>query len=302
MAKRALIICCLVWLILLVGSPVSYAQQGGEDPVVRTRTNLVTVTVSVTDPLGRNIVNLTKDDFEVYDDNVLQTIEYFTDGEVPISVGIIFDISGSMKGFPALSAVEAFTKFLDFCRPDDEFFLVGFNDKAVLVRDWTPVSNRFTDHPMLLETKGSTAVYDAVYLALSKISTARHKRRALLILSDGQDNNSRYSFKEVRKLAKETDAQIYAIGGIGYGYTVLGDLTELTGGRGFFAAAYEDAITALNNELRKQYSIGFTPAESKGPRRYHKLKVKLKKRGAFLQHARVRAREGYFSEGELGKD
>jgi Ca-activated chloride channel family protein len=247
----------------------------------------VNVTVSVTDPYGRFVTGLGKDHFEVFDDKVKQQIAHFTDEDTPVSLGIVYDVSGSMKERINRS-VRALRRFVETSHNDDDFFLIGFNDRAKLVEDFTTSGDRIVNHLMFVAPHGSTALYDAAYIAVEKVAQGRQKKKALLIISDGQDNNSRYTYKELRNRVKEADVQIYAIGITdpgsdslaGYGRSVLEEITRMTGGRSFFPNAYNEPelveiCTRIALELRHQYSLGFYPTDRDSEAKWHKLQVKV---------------------------
>src|ERR1044071_4406972 len=178
-----------------------------KDGVLQIGTNLVSMTVSVTDPYGRFVTGLSKEHFEIFDEKVKQQIDLFTDEDSPVSIGVIYDVSGSMKERIARS-VRAVKRFIETSHDDDDFFLIGFNDRAKLVHDFTTSGDQLVSHLMFVQPKGSTALYDAAYLAVEKVKQGRHTKKALLIISDGQDNHSRYTYKELRNLVKEADVQI----------------------------------------------------------------------------------------------
>lgn len=292
-------------------NPSQEPPKNADEPIIRAQTNLVTLTVTVTDPAGRFVTGLEQDHFEVFDNKVLQKIEFFSDEDAPVSVGIIFDLSGSMRG-RIHRAQEALRKFLDACHEEDEFFLVGFNSVAKLLSDFTPDGEKLANMLTLSETKGQTALYDACYIGVEKVREGRHTRRALIIISDGQDNNSRYSYREVRQLVKETDVQVYAIGitNVFYGSTIdmqgqviLEELARLTGGRAFFPnndLEMQEVIARIGVELRHQYSIGYTPTVTDAKDQWHKIKVKLDPPKG-LPSLNVRSKEGYFGSSLRGQ-
>jgi Ca-activated chloride channel family protein len=280
--------------------------QKDQGPIIKEQTQVVTLTVTVTDPYNRLVTGLDKQNFEVFEDKVKQTIEYFKDEDVPVSLGIAFDVSGSMKG-KLDRARESLKAFIQTSHDDDDFFLVGFNQRANLVAEFTDgdtLLNKLT----LVDPKGQTALYDAAYLGIEKVKQGRHTKRAILLISDGQDNSSRYTYGELRKLLKEADVQIYCIGivelggGAGstldlQGQSILEEIAQTTGGKAFFprsAAELEDATTRIALELRHQYSIGYTPTNVKRDGRWHNIKVEVKKlRG--LPKLNVRTKEGYYA-------
>ncbi|HWP43802.1 MAG TPA: VWA domain-containing protein [Blastocatellia bacterium] len=259
----------------------------GQNPKVQLSTNLVNVIVSVTDPYGRFVTGLTREHFDVYDDKVKQQIAHFSDEDAPVSLGVVYDVSGSMKERIARS-IRALKRFIETSHDDDDFFLIGFNDRAKLVQDFTTSGDQLTSHLMFVQPKGSTALYDAAYLAVEKVQQGRHNKKALLIISDGQDNNSRYTYKELRNRIKEADVQVYAIGITdpasdslaGFGRSVLEEITRMTGGRAFFPNAYNEPelieiCTRIALELRHQYSIGFYPTDISSESKWHKVQVKV---------------------------
>jgi Ca-activated chloride channel family protein len=261
--------------------------QKPKDSGVRIGTDIVNVTISVTDPYGRFVTGLGKDHFEVFDDKVKQQIAHFTDEDAPVSLGIVYDVSGSMKDRINRS-IRALRRFIDTSHNDDDFFLIGFNDRAKLVQDFTTSGDNIVGHLMFVNPHGSTALYDAAYIAVEKVQQGRHPKKALLIISDGQDNNSRYTYKELRGRVKEADVQIYAIGITdpsndslaGFGRSVLEEITRMTGGRAFFPNAYNEPelveiCTRIALELRHQYSVGFYPTNLQSESRWHKVQVKV---------------------------
>ena len=254
-------------------------------PVILTQ-GIVNVIISVTDPLGRFVTGLGTDHFEVFDDKVKQQISHFSDEDAPISVGVVYDVSGSMKERITRS-VRALRRFIETSHNDDDFFLIAFNDRANLVQDFTTSGDQIASHLMFVQPKGSTALYDAAYLAVEKVKQGRHVKKALLIISDGQDNHSRYTYKELRNLVKEADVQVYAIGITdpsdslnGFGRSILEEITRMTGGRSFFPNAYNEPelveiCTRIALELRHQYSIGFYPTDMASEAKWHKVQVKV---------------------------
>lgn len=286
--------------------PVTAAPQAvaqGDKPIQLGR-DLVTVNVTVMDPYGRFVTGLDKSSFEVFDDKVKQTISFFSDEDAPVSLGILYDVSGSM-GSRIARSIHALRRFVQTSHAEDEFFLVSFNQRAQLVRDFSTSGESVINSLTLVNPDGNTALYDAAYLGVEKVRQGRHAKRALLIVSDGQDNHSRYTFREVRDLIKEADVQVYAIGIVDlmrdseygpYGQSVLEEVTRISGGRSFFPNSDEelvDVCTQIALELRHQYSVGYYPSGDIRDGRYHKLKVKVEAPPG-LPRLTVRAREGYF--------
>lgn len=285
-------------------SPKEGSQKDFQDgPIV---TEVVSLTVTVTDPYSRLVTGLNKQNFEVFEDKVKQEIAFFSSDDVPVSLGIVFDVSGSMKG-KLDRARDALRAFIQTSHSDDDFFLVGFNQRANLLAEFTD-GDTLANKLHLVDPKGQTAVYDAAYLGIEKVKQGRHDKRALLLISDGQDNSSRYTYGELRKLLKEAGVQIYCIGivdlggGAGaslemQGQGILEEIAQVTGGKAFFprsAAELEDATTRIALELRNQYSIGYLPTNIKKDGQWHKIKVNVKPpRG--LPSLKVQHKEGYYA-------
>src|SRR5947209_7578278 len=173
--------------------------------------NLVQVPMTVTDPMNRLVTGLEKENFAVFDNNVGQTIKYFSSQDAPLSIGIIFDLSGSMSS-KYLRARKALAEFLRTSNPQDEFFVVGFNDRPAVVVDYTSDPDDVEARMVMLKPANRTALIDAVYLAVDKLRQAKFERKALLVISDGGDNRSRYTEGELRRVVRESDVQIYSIG------------------------------------------------------------------------------------------
>lgn len=282
--------------------------QGKEvtGPVI-TNTDLITLTVTVTDTYGRYVSGLSKSAFTVLDDKQPQDISFFSDDDSPVSVGVIFDVSGSMSGDKIRRARDALANFIQTSHNSDEYFLIAFNSRAQLLLDKTRDGDAVLDKLTFVQTKNNTALYDACYLGVEKVQRGAHPKRALLLISDGQDNNSRYTFNEVRRLLKESDVVLYAIGILGgtdagsqlgmEGQGILDELSNVSGGKAFFPrspAEMDDIFEQIALELRHQYSIGYRPNNFANDGKWHKVKVKVTPpRG--LPRLFVRAKEGYYA-------
>ena len=258
--------------------------------VIRTDVDLALVNVTVTDPYNRLVTGLEQDNFRVAEDGVEQEIVSFSSEDVPISIGVIFDFSGSMSN-KVDKAREAALQFFKTANPQDEFFLVSFNERAELTSTFTNSVEDLQSRMMLTAPKGRTALLDAIYLGLSQMRGAHNAKRALLILSDGGDNHSRYNENDIKRLVKEADTQLYAIGlfdPLGYrnrtmeelnGPSLLADITELTGGRVFAVEHLNDLpdiASKIGMELRNQYVLGYRPSNHAHDARWRKIKVKLR--------------------------
>lgn len=281
-------------------------QDGQDKTPLKIGTDLVSLTVTVTDPYNRLVTGLDRQHFEIFEDKVKQEIKFFNDDDSPVSLGIIFDVSGSMKG-KLDRARESLKAFIQTSHSDDDFFLVGFNQRANLISEFSDgdtLANKLT----LVDARGQTALYDAAYLGIEKVKQGRHNRHAILMISDGQDNSSRYTYGELRKLLKEAGVQIYSIGivelggGAGgsldmQGQAILEEIAQVTGGKAFFprsAAELEDATTRIALELRHQYSIGYEPTNVNRDGQWHKIKVSVKGPKG-LSNLKVQHKEGYYA-------
>jgi Ca-activated chloride channel family protein len=278
-----------------------------DGPSVLINTDLITLTVTVTDTYGRYVSGLNKNAFNVFDEKQPQQITFFSDDDSPVSVGVIFDVSGSMSGDKIKRARDALSKFIQTSHDSDEYFLIAFNSRAQLLLDRTRDGNAVLDKLSYVQTKNQTALYDACYLGVEKVQHGVHPKRALLLISDGQDNDSRYTFNELRRLLKESDVVLYGIGilsgsdagsSLGMeGQGVLDELAGVSGGKAFFprsAAEMDDIFEQIALELRHQYSIGYKPESFTNDGKWHKIKVKVTPpRG--LPRLFVRSKEGYYA-------
>jgi len=279
--------------------------------IIRSEVDLALVNVTVTDPSDRMVVGLDKDNFRVYEDGVEQEITAFSSEDVPISVGVILDLSGSMRNKIG-KAREAITEFFKTANIDDDFFLIGFNAHAELMSTFTHDSEYIQSRVLSAAPSGSTAFLDAVYLGLSYMRNSKHAKRALLIFSDGGDNHSRHSKEEIKRLVREADVQLYAIGfydPLGYPYrtpeemhgpSLLEEITELTGGQVFPFEHLDDlpdVAAKVGAELRNQYVLGYTPSNHVYDGQWRKIKVKLRPpRG--VPPLFVHAKTGYYAKAQ----
>jgi Ca-activated chloride channel family protein len=261
------------------GHDSKQAPQNPQDKIV-INTKLVNLTVSVNDKLGRFVAGLTKEDFEIFDDNIKQDVAFFSDDDAPISLGIVYDVSGSMGNFSSRS-LAMLRYFFDNSHTDDEFYVYSFNNHVQLVQDFTSLPEALLNRVTFIKAKGSTALFDATYAAVEKVREGRHHKKVILIFSDGEENSSRYSGRELQNLLKENDVQIYAIGMSEFssGAGTLKFIAEPTGGQALFPFDYASAevvYTRLALMLRRQYVIGFYPSNLTSGTAWHKLNVQIK--------------------------
>lgn len=288
-------------------TPTQQPVEDRDTKPITVQTDLVTLTLTVTDIYGRYVSGLSKNAFTVIDNGEEQEISYFSDTDAPVSLGILFDVSDSMSGTKIGKARKALEKFINTSHPNDEYFLIAFNSRAQLLMDRTRDGEAVLQKLTLVQPRNNTALYDACYLGIEKVTRGTHQKKAMLIISDGQDNASRYNFGEVRRLMKESDVVVYAVGIMDgrdagsaegmQGQAFLDELTSVTGGKAFYPQTdveMDEIFERIALELRHQYSIGYTPRDFQPDGKWHKVKVKVKPpRG--LPRLTVRNREGYYA-------
>jgi Ca-activated chloride channel family protein len=270
--------------------------------------DLVLVPVTITDPMNRLVTGLEKENFQLYEGNSAQDIRTFSAEDAPVSLGVIFDSSGSMSS-KMDRAKEAVIEFFKTANPQDEFFMVTFNDEPEEVTDFTNSVDDIQNRLVFAVPRRRTALLDAIYMGISKMRQAKYPKKALLIISDGGDNHSRYTENEIKSLVKEADVMIYAIGIYDryasaveerLGPQLLSDITELTGGRAFTIDNpndLADVATKIGVELRNQYVLGYRPSKVVRDGKWRKIKVKLLPPKG-LPPLRVYARTGYYAPAE----
>ncbi|HET9281460.1 MAG TPA: VWA domain-containing protein [Candidatus Angelobacter sp.] len=299
--------------------PVDIPQPGAKDPAVKEAesnfknhtkpmqvdVNLVLVNVTVTDDWNRIVTGLEKDNFSVLEGSQVQEVRHFSSEDAPISLGVIFDMSGSMSD-KITKAREAVIEFFKTANPQDEFFMITFNDRPELSADFTKSVDDIQGKLIYTVPRGSTALLDAIYMGISKMKDARNSKKALLIISDGGDNHSRYTENEIKALVKEADVQIYSIGVFSpspiqpeeiNGPTLLTEISQVTGGRMFTISnpnELADVATKIGIELRNQYVLGYRPNNKNKDGRWRKIEVKLNPPKG-LPHLNVYARAGYYA-------
>lgn len=275
---------------------------------IRIDTNLVLIPVTVTDPMGRFVTGLDKENFKVYDEKVQQEISQFSSEDAPLSVGIVFDTSGSM-GAKLVKSREAVVQFMKTANPQDEFFMVQFNDRPDLVIPFTAQTEEIQNRLTFTQSKGRTALLDGVYMAMSQMKKAHNPRKAILIISDGGDNSSRYTESEVKNAVRESDVQIYAIGIFEplasrgrtpeemSGPSLLSEISDQTGGRHYAVenlAELPDVAAKIGIELRNEYVLGFSPKNLARDGKYRRVQVKLVKTTGLPQLKAI-FRTGYYA-------
>jgi Ca-activated chloride channel family protein len=276
--------------------------------IIRKSVQLVLVPVTVMDESNRIVTGLEQENFQLYENKQAERIKHFWKEDTPVSVGIVLDVSGSMDS-KIERARDAVVAMLTASNPQDEFFLMTFADRPMLVQDFTSDVDDVRGQLLSTKPKGCTSLIDAIVMAISHMRNARYQRRALVIISDGGDNRSRYTEKELKSLIKEEDVLVYSIGVFDtqfrtmeerLGPELLATISGLTG-----ASAYTlDNPTHLPvvaehiaNELRNQYILGYSPDGSRPDGKWRKIKVKLALPKG-LRALRVQARSGYYGSAQ----
>ena len=302
--------------VLLIGVAAPQATDPTQQfPPIKVEVQLVNLTATVTDREGRTVAVLKKEDFAVYEDGVKQELSVFhNDEKVPVSLGVLFDTSGSMVD--KIEGVEdAVIHFAEKTNPEDEIFLIEFSNYATLVEDFTSNRNRLKRAIEALSAVGGTALYDSLVEGLQHLQRGRHRKKAILLVTDGNDTTSSASLKEAVATARQSEAIIYALG-IGHGergsfghieglfrdtvdQRVLRKFTDATGGRTFIleGAHKKDGVDQIDlaaqqvsAELRTQYTLGYYPTNRNKDGTYRKIEVRISN-----PNYKVRTRAGYLA-------
>lgn len=277
--------------------------------VIRTSADLVLVPVTITDGFDRPVMGLDQDNFQLYENKKPQQIKHFSSEDTPVSIGLIVDMSGSMKDKLERTR-EAIQQFCEASNPQDEFFMITFSDAPRLATDFTSKSEQLENDLLTSASKGRTALLDAIYMGLRKMKDARYPRRALLILSDGGDNHSRYSERDIRSAIKEADVLLYAVGTYDQyvntqeellGPELLRSITEGTGGKAYAVTDVRvlPAVTkSIGEQLRHQYVLAYQPQSKPHNGKWYKINVKLRLPKSLHAFLRINARTGYYGSPE----
>jgi Ca-activated chloride channel family protein len=281
-----------------------FDQSSSQSPI----TDEIKLTVTVTNSGLGFVDGLTQQSFTVFDNKSPQQINSFRAEDVPISVGILFDMSDSARG-RTVSIKKSLSTFIEASNKVNEYFLVGFSDRPELQLNWTRDGDTILNKLADLQGKGNTALYDACRFGMEKIKQGTYPKRAMILITDGNDNVSHFSFRELREMLRGSDVMVYAIGIYSdnsqsakiEGQAVLDELSRVTGGMAFYPTTDQakGVFEHIAMELRHQYSIGFIPVASSKDRKWHPIKVKVTlPLGApqELKNLIVRNREGYYND------
>ena len=289
--------------------PASQSEQSRQT-VLRVDSSLVVIPTWVTTADGASVTTLDRENFRVIEDNVEQPIAYFNKDDAPLSIGLLFDTSGSMRN-KMDKASESAAAFFRTANSEDEFFLVEFNDRAKLTIPFTPDSGEIYSRIAATKPSGRTSLLDAIQVAVKQMKKARHSRKAIVIISDGGDNWSWHTARQIRGELLESDVQLYAMGIFDaeldsrspaenrHGPALLEELAGQTGGRHYPVGNLNDlpAISAkIGNDLRNEYLLGYYPAESRdGKYRHVKVTLALPDN---MPPLRANYRRGYYAPSE----
>jgi Ca-activated chloride channel family protein len=290
------------------------AQKHGDQYKINVNVNLVVLHATVLDKKGRMVNNLTKSDFRVLEDGQQQQLAVFSHADIPVTMGIDIDDSGSMRDKRQAVNAAALT-FVKTSNPDDQVFVVNFNDVYYLDTPGNFASNMEELKAALskIDSRGGTALYDAVYASLDHLKLGNRDKKVLLIISDGEDNASRYSFDELMKYSQKSNTVIYAIGLLGeerpgglfklhgggskLAAKILKDLTQATGGQAYFPKMLdqvEPICVSIARDIRNQYTLGYYPTNAKKDGSFRNVQIELVGKSGH-EHYEVRTRPGYYA-------
>jgi Ca-activated chloride channel homolog len=296
-----------VFALLSAATVPTYASPSNDrDQTISVDVDLVLVNAAISDSKGRMVTGLQQENFRIWEDKVEQKVEYFSSEDTPMSIGLIFDATGSMAD-KISTARDAATSFLSVGNPDDEYFLVTFSQRATLVEPFTTDISRLQNHMLFTSAKGLTPLFDAVYLGLETLKKAKNKRKALLLITDGEDNHSRYSFADIKEFVKEQDVEIFVIGIVNpsgelapgqSGRATIEDLAQISDGEAFFPESVdqlEDICNKIGLELRNQYVLGYRSTNTAKDGRWRKVRLKINPPKG-ISSLSVHAKNGYYAE------
>lgn len=298
------------WAWIVIGILSTVMSGSGQQPAkdqknsLKVDVNLVLINATVTDSQNRYVTDLEREHFQIWEDKIEQTIEQFSSEDSAMSVAIVLDVSGSMQETASIARDAAVT-FLKIGNIEDEYSLVEFSNQASVAVDFTPDISKLQNRLIFAGAKGMTALYDAVYLGIVKAKQGSRPKKAVLLITDGMDNRSRYTFKNVKDLVRESDVQIYAIALTSSwhsdlaegarGRLLLEEIVESSGGRVFFtesANELEDIATKIAVELKNQYVLGYVSTNENRDGKWRKIRVKVNPPKG-LPHLTVRSKSGY---------
>jgi len=307
----------LLWLILFIVTNTASPQAQQDVPLdtIKIDTNLVVLRVAVSDQQGRAAINLKQDAFKVFEDGVEQPVSFFSAEESAVSWALVLDRSGSMMDMMS-DVYDAALHVIDEGSSRDETFIVTFNKRSELVMDFTSDRHRLENSILGLKAEGETALFDAVQYALDRLQRGKHRKRVLVVVTDGEDNASRLKFRELIERAEEEETMIYTVGmfgEMGRGLALLGmlrdnregraelkKLAEVTGGSSHFPNDVDQCRTVMREiarEVGQQYSLGYYPLNKERDGNWRRIKVAINRNRNSPQLV-ARTRSGYYARKE----
>jgi Ca-activated chloride channel family protein len=304
-------------LMLVAGAPLSSAQAPyPTDYTLNVQVEFVALPVSVVNKEGHPVTGLSQEHFKVYEDRVMQDIALFKQEDAPLSVGLVIDSSGSMREKQDRVRTAALT-FVQESNPQDETFVVSFSDRPRLEQDFTSNGDNLDRSMTGMVSEGSTALYDAVVFAARRLEKGLHEKKVLLVVSDGQDNKSRYRLDEVLETIRESKIILYTVGLMGSDATstdswpfkskarkALEQLAKVTGGRTFFPKSINDVdevCRRIARDLRSQYTLGYRPSNGRLDGSWRNVKVQVNPPKG-TSKVRVHTKQGYYAPSARSSD
>ena len=304
-------------LLTFLTSIISTTSSGQQKAPAISDGELTILTVTVRNSAGNYVMGVSREAFEITDEKEKRPIEFFENTDTPVSIGIVIDTSGSMQLFENREIArpgpigEAISRFVELSNASNEYFLIAFDKTPRLLTDWMSGQALLAQKTNITRHGNDTSFYDACFAAVEKLQTSHYSKRALILISDGQDNLSRHTFKQLRELLRNSDVTIYGIGVIPpgdigsslglEGSGIMMELAEISGGETFPSRIQKElrqAIEAISIQLRHPYRIGFVAASTGPPNKWHRLKLKVTPRaGASAEFSKltVRTRQGYYT-------
>jgi Ca-activated chloride channel family protein len=313
MYKTIFAIGVLLSSFALLAQDRSQPQKSDKDKgyTLSVETLEVQLPISVLDKEGRPVDGLTKDHFQIFEDKVQQTIKTFKHEDIPLSIGLIIDNSGSMRS-KRERVNSAALAFVRESNPDDETFIVNFDDSAYLEQDFTGSIGDLIDALDNIDARGETALYDAIYLSADHVKAGKRDKRALLLITDGEDNVSKYGINKVIEALKQSKVTLYTVGLLEENdqrgglfkkppskkaKEDLEKFAEITGGQAFFPKnldEVEELVKHIAHDLRNHYTVSYTPTNAKLDGSYREISVKVnapKNLGKITWHTK----QGYYA-------
>ncbi len=308
----SLVIVLSSFIVLAQETPQKLEKQDKDkDYTLSVVVEEVQLPISVLDKDGRPVNGLTKNDFAIFEDNVQQQIKVFKHEDIPLSLGLVIDNSGSMRNKRERVNSAALT-FARESNPEDETFIVNFDDAAYLEQDFTGSIGDLIDALDNIDTRGETALYDAVYLSVDHVKAGKKDKRVLLLISDGEDNVSKYGLNKVIDTLRESKVTLYAIGLLEENdqrgglfkkppskkaKEVLQKFAEITGGQAYFPKSLdevEELVKDIAHEIRNHYTVSYTPSNRKLDGSWREIRVKVNPPKT-TPKVTVHTKQGYFA-------